>query len=472
MKTLLIAVSMIVLVFIQKVRNSELFHQCGGNPTDHTWYVIGIYSACYHNNNRSELNILAEKLDKTADFMWRQRSPENKVLRHLKPISTTYLSFDVCKNYSRLQRLIQSIQLDEQYHYKTWSRRSNRTIYVSNVIAIYAEVPSKMMSYLESSFPNDVRFLGRYVSYNATIADGLFEIYAGLLYKIITFMKWENLLIVNIQPSSMTRLYKTVREKAIENKLCVQFKTLKSPWNITLDSKEWLGRTKPAVITIGDKYGQIEVIKQLSKLMSDENTTIPILAEDMRSFNKAPKNFDCFKNINSSFLTTNFNVFDSMDRIPESGINMFRKISDLVNKTVPIHQQSALMESLRLDQVFVNDRWSYDRCKCPLDFDCIHQQIKIRSRNFRRLWDHILKPSLIGRHWMHVEVSFLDPTQRFDHSMSENFRRKQRGGCRNYESRLIRYVKFLVQNQSEFDHMKQCQYKVGNTIHPFCWNGE
>ena len=478
MKNIQITMLLIALILIQNIHNTELSSNQCDYPRNHTWYVIGIYSACYHSNNRSELNLLAEKLDRTVEIMWSHGGAIRSMgIVYKQQINTTYLSFDICYNYSRLKRLIESIQLDEMYHYKAWSRKSNQTIHVSNVIAIYAEVPITMMNYLENSFPGDIRFLGKYVSFNTSIADGLFESYAGLLHKIITFMKWRSLLILDIQPSTMSRLYEIFPKKATENKLCVQYKTLKSPWNITLVSKEWLGRAKPAVITIGDKYGQVEVIKQLAIQMREANFTIPILAEgfneDMKSFKKAQKNFDCFKNINSSFLTTKFSSFDHFDGISESEKDTFRNISDSVNETISVHQQFALKESSRLKNVFVNSRWGIIKCKCSLDFDCNHNRIKKSSRIFLRQWLGSLTASPINGHRMYVQVSILDPKQPFDQSTFDNYRRKSWWvGCRKYASRLIRDTKSLVLNQSAYHHyMTKCQYWDGKILDKFCWNG-
>ena len=44
-------------------------------------------------------------------------------------------------------------------------------------------------------------------------------------------------------------------------------------------STEWFKVNKPAVITIGNRFGQINIVKQLAKMMGSLNITIPILVE-------------------------------------------------------------------------------------------------------------------------------------------------------------------------------------------------
>ena len=69
------------------------------------------------------------------------------------------------------------------------------------------------MNYLKASFYGDVRFTGTYISQSAAIDDGQYEVYATILHYVITHrLKWQRLLILNVQPSSMTPL-KVVRSK-------------------------------------------------------------------------------------------------------------------------------------------------------------------------------------------------------------------------------------------------------------------
>ena len=136
--------------------------QCDYN-TQHKWYVLGIYSACYDKANRSELNILAEDLDKTVKYMW-----ELKATSLHYPITTTYISLDVCEDFNQLPKIVEAIYLNETFHFKTWSQESKKTDSFSSIIAIYAEVPTEMMNYLTASFDDNARFTGRYTSFNSS----------------------------------------------------------------------------------------------------------------------------------------------------------------------------------------------------------------------------------------------------------------------------------------------------------------
>ena len=283
----------------------------------HKWHVIGIYSACYNQANRTELNHLAEDLDNAMDYMWKQRAHTRfGYSKSYKKgfINVTYISVDICNDFSRLPRSIESIYLNETYYYQSWSKRLNKTYNLPNIIAIYAEGPPEMMDYLEASFHGDIRFAGRYASFNTSIDIEHVRIYTTILYYIITHrLKWERLLILNVRPSPpvMSPLYNFLRRKAIESKLCVHIKEVDRSLNISHENyfnDTWFKENKPAVITIGDKYGQVEIINQLGKIMKKENITIPILAEGFKNVIyaviKGPENFDCFKDFTSSLVTS------------------------------------------------------------------------------------------------------------------------------------------------------------------------
>ena len=93
--------------------------------------------------------------------------------------------------------------------------------------------------------------------------------YATILHYIITHrLKWECLLILNVQPSTMIPLYELLIQKTVESKICVQVKNVNSYWNISTEdyfTPKWFKKNKPAEVTIGDRYGQIEILKQLAK---------------------------------------------------------------------------------------------------------------------------------------------------------------------------------------------------------------
>ena len=132
--------------------------RCHAQRNQTTWYVIAIYSACYNKtNNITENHKLARALDKTVEHLWNLREIGFLGLWTLDNIKRKYLSIDVCNDFDRLPKLIESFNLDGYYHHDVWSRKSNATISLSSIIAIYAEGSDFMMDYLETSFSNDVR---------------------------------------------------------------------------------------------------------------------------------------------------------------------------------------------------------------------------------------------------------------------------------------------------------------------------
>ena len=169
--------------------------------------------------------------------------------------------FDVCNDFNRLPVIIKSIFLNQTFYYETWSFKRNKSYSLSKYYCNlqYAEVPPDMMHHLEASFHSDIRFAGKHATYNSFTETTNFKIYAHILHYIITHrLKWDRILILNVQPSIMTSSYEFLRQKTVESKLCVQVKEVDKFWNISQEdyfTPKWFKENKPAVITIGDKYG-------------------------------------------------------------------------------------------------------------------------------------------------------------------------------------------------------------------------
>ena len=124
-----------------------------------------------------------------------------------------------------------------------------------------------------------------------------------LEYIIKHRLKWERILILNVKPSFMTPLYELLIEKVRELQLCVQSKEVDRSLNLnqeTFFTESWFRENQPAIITIGDKHGQLEIISQLANYMKSSNYTIPILTDDfvddfLTFAYDTPNNFYCFK---------------------------------------------------------------------------------------------------------------------------------------------------------------------------------
>ena len=442
------------------------------------WHVIGIYSACYNQTNRTELNHLAEDLDKTVEYLWKQRT-HRKFTLYMKPIvcskkgfgfiNVTYISMDICNDFNRLPEIVESIYLEKIFHYESWSDKRNRSYSLSTVIAIYADVPSEMMSYLEASFQGDIRFAGKYMAYSRM--DDVIEnykMYANILHYIITHrLKWKRLLILNVQPSTMTPVYEFLKQKSMESKKCAQFKEVDSSWNLSQEdyfTPKWFRDNRPAVITIGDKYGQVEVIKQLGKFIKDENITIPILAEGFKiiisGWQKAPKSFDCFKVFTSSFLTTDFRAFEIMelDNIVTNSKSLFQAISNVVNRSISYTQGRILYYTLGLDRIFAdNGRF----CICPLNFDGMEGQISMGINFFnkiiRKQINFLVEPH---NEYNMVDALILDPKLPIKRSIFGFYCRRSRLREQYYED---------ISPGNNY-HRNKCSYDYANDRR--CWKGK
>ena len=363
-----------------------------------------------------------------------------------------YISVDICTDFHQLPKLVESFFLDEGYHYVTWSEKLNKTIRLSTIIALYADVPSGMMDFLKAVFAKDPRFTGEYTSFDAPIGKEQFEVYTSILHFIVQRLKWGHLLILSIQPSFMTPLYQMLAHKAKESKLCVHFKEIDGYWSMNNESfftRDWFRENKPAVITVGDEYGQVEIIKRLAKFMEENNMTIPILAEGfmtgLMQARKAPSNLHCFKDLSSSFLVTELSAFTYMKLIlwPKD-LQMIKDISDLVNKSMSPSQQFALMKSLWLSDVFVNGgrKWS---CNCSLDYQCVDKEIKRSMEEFNFVWDYAFKTT--NDQYL-SSIFLLDPNLPFSQTRFENYRK---GGwnCREHIHLVQEYKDVLSGKVSE-----------------------
>ena len=468
---------MISLFYTFALKTSLQF-QCDYEK-DQNWYVLGVYSACYNETNRTEVNHLAEALDKTVKYLWEVTAKED-IYSNDKPINFSYISIDVCNDFKRLPKIFESIYLDDRFHYNTWSAKSKNKIYLSKILAIYAEGPPEMMNYLTTSFDGDVRFTGKYVSYNSSIDKQQFETYAIILkYIIIHRLKWQRLLILHVQPSTVTPLYEFLKQKVVESKLCVQFKEINSSWNITQEdhfSPNWFQENKPAVITMGDKYGQVKVIKQLGKMMGSLNITIPILAEGfneiMRKSSIAPENFDCFKDISSSFVSTNLRSLMSMEILLEDeDVEAIRKVSKLISRTISVSQRFALLRSLDFHKYYVIYR-SY-QCSCSLDFDCAQERIKKEEKRALANQRNIFEPT---KRFQYMVLKMLDKKYPFNHATYEEYHSFDFFGfgskCRKTILRLQDYEDVLLGNKSRYHDESLCDGKDcdGENDHN-CWSG-
>ena len=440
---------------------------------DHQWNIIGVYSACYNETNRTELNYLAEALDKTVKYIWGEKA-KGSFLYFKKPTNLSYLSFDVCNNFTKLPAIVESIKLNKSLHYKTWSKKSKNIVHLSKVVAIYAEGPPEMMDYLEASFHGDIRFAGKEVSFNSSIDGYLFNVYANILHYIITHrLKWGRLLILHVQPSLMKTLFDSLMQMIVKSKLCVQFKQVDQSWRIIKEdyfTLKWFQENKPAVIIIGDKYGQVEVVKQLAFLMKIKNFTIPILVEGlaraMEMVNLAPDNFNCFKGINSSFISTSFDSFSYIEYyFLKEEIELFESVSRLVNKTISLSQRYVLKETMFFDWLFHSRE-----CACPLDYDCNMPLIKSILMQFTGDLLPSSQPALLS------VISFiLDKDFTFYLSVFEKYRSEildmngwTKRDCRKKITRRQHFRDVLLGNLSKY-HKNHCADNVIGA--EYCWRG-
>ena len=429
-----------LILYIHQVESDRC-----GDIGNNTRYVIGVYSACYGQANRTELNLLAEDLDTTVDYMWNIKVKDTKM--NLK-----YISIDICMDFHRLPKLVESIYLDEEYHYETWSQKWNKTILVSTVVAIYAEVPTDMMDFLEASFVDDYRFTGNYVSFNTSIGREYFEVYSSIIYFVVQRLKWDHLLILSVQPSLLTLLNQMLVQKAQASKLCVHYIEVDESWSINQEkyfTRDWFRENKPAVITIGDKSGQVEIIKGLANFTKTNNLSIPILTEGFLTslmLNRAASsNFNCFKELSASLLSTELSAFSYFEfTLSREHIRMIKDVSFLVNRTISPSQRFALMQSLWLSDLYADDATQRLSCNCSIDFYCIEKGKRV-AWDFEKTWDYAFKTR---QDQYHVSMFLLDPELPFSATMYEKYR-KGHWGCREHVFLSQHYSDVLIGKESE-----------------------
>ena len=450
-------ISLIVFSFVNGVSAEFQCHY----DEDQKWHVIGIYSACYDQNNRTEQNKRAEDMDKTVRYMYERRA-HGLLMYDTGPFNATYISIDVCNDFHRLPQIIESIYLNEEYYYQAWSRERNKIYNLPTISAIYAEVPPDMMNYLTTSFVGDIRFIGTYATFNASIDDiDQYVMYAELIYYTVTHrLKWDSLFIINVQPSGLTPVFETLIQIAVDSKLCVQYKQIDRSWNSSHEeyfTPEWFRENKPAVITMGDKYGQIEIVNYLSNVMKTENMTIPILAEGFRMIIDdnyfVPENYDCFKDINSSFLTTDFQLFHLMDEVLSvEEMFMFENISQILNRDISPLQKYALRKALNFDEIYID--FGFYECDCSLNYDCMVNQIKELT-----LYN-------VGATWNVPYIFHLLNALIFDGEL------KEEDACDNYFTYVYRReFHYVYQAKGDYFHGNQCTYTEEDPIYD-CWKGK
>ena len=382
-----------------------------------------------------------------------------------------YVSVDICNDFQRLPEIVESIYLDNEYHYETWSKKFNKTMVLSNVIAIYAEVPPEMMNYLKASFANDVRFLGDYTSFNSSLDQGHFEKYATIFHYIITSrFQWHCLFILNVKPSIKTPLYKLMIEKSKESKMCFKHKEIDHSWRMHHENNhtvEWFKTNKPVVITVGEQYGQVEVIKHLSKLRNT-GYTFPILAEGLlQSFEKysnAPDNFDCLQHMTSSFVSTVYGPFYTMNNYALGDQYIIEKISRITNRTMLFSQTFAISQSSKFDLMLKNKRWL---CQCSLDYDCVKENIQKGMNDRKESLDLILTPSPSK---YNAKVMIMDEKYKFNVAKYRIWQAYGFNRCRWYHECIQSFQDVLASGKGAANN---------NTINDedddgdsYCWNSK
>ena len=103
---MMILTAIFIMLCINRTTSNNISQQCDYD-LNHTWYVIGIYSACYNQTNRTKQNVLAENLDKTVKNMWAGEGTI-EALDEEDKIPVTYRSVDVCNDFNQLPKLIES----------------------------------------------------------------------------------------------------------------------------------------------------------------------------------------------------------------------------------------------------------------------------------------------------------------------------------------------------------------------------
>ena len=201
------------------------------------------------------------------------------------------------------------------------------------------------------------------------------------------------------QPSSMTPLYEFLIQKTVASKLCVQFKQVNSSWNIKQEinfTPEWFLKNRPAVVTVGNKYGQVVIISFVNCLMITKNIPVPILAEGFKNsiptkHGFAPSNFDCFKGIEDSMVIADLELWVDMEfELKNSLSEMFDEISFVLKKTISPIQRYVLSHSLEFGDIFINVAWN---CRCPLDFNCVRPWKKSSNYMYHLTLEGVSSPS-------------------------------------------------------------------------------
>ena len=197
----------------------------------------------------------------------------------------------------------------------------------------------------------------------------------------------------------------------------------------------------------------------------------PILAEGFERIIGdrllAPKNFDCFRDLNSSLITTSLSQFLSLYRLSFANqLQLHEDIFIAVNASLNLIQMKVIVDSLYSIKKQINIDW-FQHCKCSLDYDCMKNKMDNSLLLYSIYHKILFEPSY------HSWVTAKALNSHFDEAQYKKYSTTFFQHCRTTDFRKQDYLEVLKGNESRY-HGNQCKQQMPpQLLYPdLCWNGE
>ena len=113
-------------------------------------YVIGLYSKCLGQTNRTKFNMEAETIDVFyTSFFASQQRRYSKITGNssMQKPKVIHLSFDICENMTQLASITQNLKLNKSFEYVVEND-------FDAIISVIMYAPDDMVRFVQAFFPN------------------------------------------------------------------------------------------------------------------------------------------------------------------------------------------------------------------------------------------------------------------------------------------------------------------------------
>ena len=336
------------------------------NEAQFTFYNIGFFSICEHNNATADASPTHLKAQEYKDFI------EEIVVgqRSVCECDLRLLSFDVCDNTTDLTPIMVDLLLNTSKAIPYLSR----PISESSLAIVYTYLPPRMTSLVDDFFSFTkacVHFFKMVRLPSGMLASSRFVEYTRHLLSVVNHFSWEDIFLVSVSKDDDILPYGVYYETSVEvskdEHKCLQVQSLSlaqvASMNKSLDESWLRGHPNPAVILIGRSEYEKGLYLKLQKLYNDIG--LQILIHDFQIYHYTNWEFPQLPEIVLSL--TEIKRFQYKDVTKENLPISKKLLQQILNMTVHVRFEldEIIRNSFLINSHFVFNspdklHWDYD----------------------------------------------------------------------------------------------------------------